>query len=352
MKKTIIYIIHGIVYLYSLILLNGCMFIDNEYGKKPLVLVKKIDIPKRILNVNDFYMQLNKIKKYAPVLYEQNFVIYNKVKRWLKDIKNTNKLNELHLDTYRMPGIDRYYNVHLTAYHTPIIYVSHIKTDEFQYPIYSYPIGLYFPFELPSRRDIYNGHINQKYVIAYSNSLIDNYLMQLQGNGYIYFVKEQKTYFLRYNGTNGYIANDVREKLIDRGEMSFTDFSMNTVINWAKNHTDSQIEDLLSYDPSYVFFTKERYRPIVGESNVPLISNASVAVDTNVIPLGTVLLVKMPIFNEYDTFNETYEFKLMIALDTNDTVKGQQLDLYEGYGDNAKHISKLYNRYGRVWVLK
>ncbi|SUH35191.1 membrane-bound lytic murein transglycosylase A [Salmonella enterica subsp. enterica] len=40
---------------------------------------------------------------------------------------------------------------------------------------------------LPSRAQIYAGALSDKYILAWSNSLMDNFIMDVQGSGYIDF---------------------------------------------------------------------------------------------------------------------------------------------------------------------
>ena len=56
---------------------------------------------------------------------------------------------------------------------------------------------------LPSRAQIYNGALSDNYVLAYSNSLMDNFLMDVQGSAYIDFGDGSELNFSRMPGRTG-----------------------------------------------------------------------------------------------------------------------------------------------------
>ena len=53
---------------------------------------------------------------------------------------------------------------------------------------------------LPSRAEIYAGALSDKYILAYSNSLMDNFIMDVQGSGYIDLVMAVRLTFSAMQG--------------------------------------------------------------------------------------------------------------------------------------------------------
>ncbi len=49
-------------------------------------------------------------------------------------------------------------------------------------------------------REIYAGALSDKYILAYSNSLMDNFIMDVQGSGYIDFGDGSPLNFFSYAG--------------------------------------------------------------------------------------------------------------------------------------------------------
>lgn len=66
--------------------------------------------------------------------------------------------------------------------------------------------------------------------------------------------------------------------------------SMQAIRQWAENHSEAEVRELLEQNPSFVFFKPVMYAPVKGASAVPLIAKASVASDKSLIPPGTTLL--------------------------------------------------------------
>jgi membrane-bound lytic murein transglycosylase A len=88
---------------------------------------------------------------------------------------------------------------------------------------------------LPSRAEIYAGALSENYVLAYSNSLMDNFIMDVQGSGYIDFGDGSPLNFFSYSGKNGHAYRSIGKVLIDRGEVKKEDMSMQAIREWGEN---------------------------------------------------------------------------------------------------------------------
>jgi len=205
---------------------------------------------------------------------------------------------------------------------------------------------------LPDRAGIYSGALDDRYIIAYTNSLMDNFMMEVQGSGYVDYGNGQPLVFFGYGGKNGHAYRSIGKVLIDRGEVAKADMSMQAIRQWADTHSAAEVRELLEQNPSFVFFRPEAFAPVKGASAVPLIAKASVASDRSLIPAGTTLLAEVPLLDNKGKFTGKYEMRLMVALDVGGAIKGQHFDMYQGIGPDAGHSAGYYNHYGRVWVLK
>ncbi|WP_279961563.1 murein transglycosylase A [Escherichia coli] len=200
--------------------------------------------------------------------------------------------------------------------------------------------------------EIYAGALSDKYILAYSNSLMDNFIMDVQGSGYIDFGDGSPLNFFSYAGKNGHAYRSIGKVLIDRGEVKKEDMSMQAIRHWGETHSEAEVRELLEQNPSFVFFKPQSFAPVKGASAVPLVGRASVASDRSIIPPGTTLLAEVPLLDNNGKFNGQYELRLMVALDVGGAIKGQHFDIYQGIGPEAGHRAGWYNHYGRVWVLK
>lgn len=302
------------------------------------------------INGNDYSEQLTKIQSSAPSLFTRNNATYQAVQNWMAAGADPKKLNQFGLNAYQMGGVDNYGNVQFTGYYTPVVQARRTQQGEFRYPLYRMPSN--GKRRLPDRAAIYSGALDPRYIIAYSNSLMDNFMMEVQGSGYVDFGDGQPLVFFGYSGKNGHAYRSIGKVLIDRGEVAKADMSMQAIRQWADTHSEAEVRQLLEQNPSFVFFHPEVFAPVRGASAVPLVAKASVASDRSLIPAGTTLLAEVPLLDNKGKFTGKYEMRLMVALDVGGAIKGQHFDMYQGIGPEAGHSAGYYNHYGRVWVLK
>ncbi|MDE1190449.1 MAG: murein transglycosylase A [Pantoea sp.] len=329
---------------------RGQQYIDGKLDE-PLALVNQPNAKGRPVNGRDFGDQVRQIQSASSGLYGRNTGTYSAIENWLMSGGDTRQLRQFGLNAYQMEGTDNYGNVQFTGYYTPVVEARYTRQGEFQYPIYRMPPRRSGQ-KLPSRASIYSGGLDDRYVIAWSNSLIDNFMMDVQGSGYVDFGDGRPLRFFGYGGKNGWAYHSIGKELIDRGEVKREDMSMQAIRQWAQDHSPEEVRALLETNQSFVFFKPEEYVPVRGASAVPLIAKASVASDRSLIPAGTALLAEVPQLNEKGKFNGKYEMRLMVALDVGGAIKGQHFDIYQGVGPDAAHLAGFYNHYGRVWVLK
>ncbi len=86
---------------------------------------------------------------------------------------------------WQMEGADNYGNVQFTGYYTPVIQARH--TRQGRVPVSYLPYAAKNVVVCRLVRRFYAGALSDKYILAYSNSLMDNFIMDVQGSGYIDF---------------------------------------------------------------------------------------------------------------------------------------------------------------------
>ncbi|XBC38070.1 MAG: murein transglycosylase A [Buchnera aphidicola (Floraphis choui)] len=321
---------------------------DKSMWKKDL----NVSINNKIINKRDILVQIQKIKLFSPKLYKKNKLLYQSISNWLKLSGNIRQLKSYKIYLYKLKDLNKHGNIKITSYYTPIINARKVPEKEFKYPIYTLPNSTEKHKLLPSRRNIYNGVLKKKYIIAYSNSLIDNFIMDIQGSGIINYGSHKPLVLLKYLGENGWPYKSIGKILIKKGDIRKENMSIKAIKNWGKQHTLSEVKNLLEKNTSFVFFKSTKYKPVCGASSIPLIAKTSIATDTRIIKPGNILLAKIPILNKTGQFTNTYETRLLIALDVGGAIKGQKLDLYQGIGEQAGITAGFYNHYGYIWVLK
>ncbi|OCG19975.1 MULTISPECIES: murein transglycosylase A [unclassified Gilliamella] len=325
----------------------------QQYKDGNLFLPLNVSYPQLTIpvNISNYITQIAKIKSSSPSLYRKNEHIYKAIDDWINRSLRTDEFNKVGLNSYEMSGQDGYGNVHLTGYYTPIIKARHQATAEFKYPIYKMPNNIEEP--LPNREQIYNGTLEDKGLeIAYSNSLMDNFIMEVQGSAYIDFEDDSPLVFFCYGGKNGHSYSSIGRLLVEQGEIEKEKISIQAIKDWAKNKSEKELKELLIQNPSFVFFKPQYNAEVRGAAEVPLVANASIASDKSIVPIGSVVLVDVPLLDNDGQYRGRRENRLMVALDVGGAIKGQHFDLYLGVGDEPGKLAGYYNHYGRAWVIK
>ncbi len=328
---------------------RGQQYIDGKLNQ-PLALVNQPAASGQPVNAGDFSRQLTQIKLAAPRMYERQQTTYGAITSWLTAGGDTRELSHFGLNAYQMRGVDNYGNVQFTGYYTPNLQARYTRQGEFMYPLYRMPAGK--KKRLPTRAEIYRGALKKGDIIGYSNSMMDNFIMSVQGSGYVDFGDGRPPRFFAYGGKNGHPYRSIGKVLIDQGVYRPEEMSMQAIRQWGERHNLMQVRKLLEKNPSFVFFKPQPFTPVCGASAVPLIAKASVAADSTLIPPGTALLAEIPLLDNTGKFNGKYEMRVMVSLDVGGAIKDQHLDIYQGTGPDAAHLAGWYNHYGRVWVLR
>ncbi|BCQ36302.1 MULTISPECIES: murein transglycosylase A [Erwinia] len=342
-----------------LALLAGCSSKPTDRGQQykdgtlnqPLALVNQPNAKGRPVNGKDFADQVSQIRFSSAGMYSRQSGTYSAIESWLMAGGDTRQLRQFGLDAYQMEGTDNYGNVQFTGYYTPVIQARYTRQGEFQYPLYRMPPRSKGR-KLPSRAEIYSGALDERFIAGYSNSLMDNFIMDVQGSGYVDYGDGRPLTFFGYGGKNGHPYRSIGKVLIDRGEVKREDMSMQAIRHWGETHSPAEVRELLEQNPSFVFFKPENFAPVRGASAVPLVAKASVAADRALIPPGTALLAEIPLLDNNGKFTGKYEMRIMVSLDVGGAIKGQHFDIYQGIGPDAGHMAGWFNHYGRVWVLK
>ncbi len=262
----------------------------------------------------------------------------------------------------------------VTAYYLPEVQVSHTRHGSFTVPIYSRPkdlitvkMGLFssvykgrklsgkvvgtelYPYD--SREEINKGSLKGRVsIIAWGNSYVDRFFLQIQGSGEAVFPDGKKE-LLGYDGENGRSYISIGKLLVDSNTIAMKDMSAQTLKKWLNSHPKKGAA-VMEANPSFIFFRVLKQKNPNGTARVPLTPWRSVAVDQHYIPLGSPMwfatdipLAKFPLLKQ--------PFKhLMVAQDTGGAIRGPiRADLYLGAGSKAEIISGHMVNKGRYWLM-
>ncbi|MGQ0285605.1 murein transglycosylase A [Pasteurellaceae bacterium 22721_9_1] len=324
----------------------GAKYQGRTYSSAPFTSVARVENNSAVINQGDFLTQLSNVRNYSSRITANFAQNYSKIQQWVISGANVNELAQFGIRPQIMSGEDGYQNVLMTGYYSPVIHARRSPQGQYVNPIYAMPKHKRF-----TRSQIYAGALEGKGLeLAYTDSMLENFLLGVQGSGYVDFGDGNLNYFA-YAGQNGFPYTAVGRLLVEDGEIPKEKMSIQAIRDWGERNP-SRLQSLLERNQSYVFFKNDPTGKVKGAAGVPLVTMASVASDRNLVPMGSVLLVEVPQMDNAGNWTGEHKLHLMVALDVGGAVKGHHFDLYRGIGDQAGHISGLSKHYGRVWILR
>lgn len=276
-----------------------------------------------------------------------------------------------YFSVYKTTNVDGSDTGMITGYYEPLLKGSRSKSAQYPNPLYAAPndmitveLDSLFP-ELKFKR-VRGRLVGNKLVPYYSRAEIETDASPLKGREFIYIDDIIDVFFLQIQGSglvqldngeqvhvgyadqNGHQYNSIGRLLVERGELTLAQASMQGIKNWARNNL-AKLRELLNSNPSYVFF---RELPAglpgpLGALGVPILAERTVAVDPKFIPLGA------PVFLSTTEPNSSKPLKrMMMAQDTGGAIKGGvRADFFWGAGPDAGAKAGAMKQAGKIWVF-
>ena len=259
----------------------------------------------------------------------------------------------------------------MTGYYVPDLKGSRVASADYPYPLYHRPDDLLVIDLSDVYPDLSNyrlrGRVDGHRVVPYWGrddidgraqplvgqelfwvaDPVELFFLHIQGSGRILLDNGERV-MVNYADQNGHPYRSIGKYLLDRGAMTRDQMSMQNIRAWARNNP-SEVDNLLSQNPSYVFFREldGDVQSPPGALGVPLTPGRSLAVDRRYIPLGA------PVFVETTWPNSDQPLqRLMMAQDTGGAIKGRvRGDFFWGMGDQAGSQAGRMKQPVRFWVL-
>lgn len=249
-----------------------------------------------------------------------------------------------------------------TGYYAPLYKGSREKNDTYGAPLYMVPNDLqainlgdfdqrlkgrsivgevrgnkFVPYK--ERKDIDQGALeNQNLELVWLEKTEETFFLQIQGSGFIE-LEDGEIMHLGYAQRNGRPYRAIGQYLIESGDVSREDMSLQAILNWITENPD-KADDLMWKNPSYVFFQERDTDKPVGSLGVGLTPGRSLAVDREFIPLGVPLWLETYQEIQADDGNiiqNPHLNRLVVAQDTGGAIKGKvRGDVYWGIGLEAE----------------
>ncbi|PSW01667.1 murein transglycosylase A [Photobacterium lipolyticum] len=275
--------------------------------------------------------------------------LYRQIDNWAEQSGDPSQLANYGIQVAQMGGGDENGNVLFTGYFSPVIELRHQQDEVFRYPVYGMPKC---EQSCPTRAEIYQGALEgQGLELGYSASMLDVFMMEVQGSGFVHFDDNNELQYFAYKGKNGHPYVSIGRILIERDAVPREKMSLKAIEEWVSLQDEATVRELLEQNPSYVFFQPQESLDVMGTAGIPLLAHASVAADREYLPMGSVLLAEVPQLDSEGNWNGQHVLKLLMALDTGGAVKKNHLDLYHGMGTQAGTDAGHYKHFGRVWKL-
>lgn len=247
----------------------------------------------------------------------------------------------------------------VTGYYEPVLSGSRTPDARFRYPVLSRPSDLIVGdggerlrrkngHTLPyfNRGEIEAGAIATTPAIVWVDDPVALFFLQVQGSGKIR-LPNGNTIRVGFADHNGQPYRSIGRYLIDHGELTLDQASMDGIKAWVAAHPD-RAANLFAQNPRYIFF---RELPTadgpIGSQGVPLVAERSVAVDPSFLPLGA------PIFLATTRPNSGEPLcRLVLAQDTGSAIHGPlRIDFFWGEGDDAGRNAGAMKQRGKLWLV-
>jgi membrane-bound lytic murein transglycosylase A len=186
-------------------------------------------------------------------------------------------------------------------------------------------------------------------VLAWVEDPVEAFFLQIQGSGQIALAAGGRMR-LAYADQNGHPYRSLGRYLVDRGELTLEQASMQGIKAWAAANP-AKLQDALNANASFVFFRELEGAAAdsgpVGALGVPLSAQHSIAVDPRYVPLGA------PVFlaTTYPLSSRPLE-RLVAAQDTGGAIRGAvRADFFWGTGPEAGLQAGRMRQQGSMWIL-
>lgn len=234
---------------------------------------------------------------------------------------------------------------HFTAYYEPELPAALQPDARFSHPLYHPPPGWTAEEIWHSRAEINAQNLLAGCEIAYVESAIEAFLAQVQGSVRLR-LSGGGLLRLGFAGRNGQPYRSIGAELLRRKIVSDpAQMTPERIRLWCAENP-GEVAGLLDHNPSFVFF-----RPLdlpdasgpLGATGRPVTPGRSLAVDPEVVPLGTPVWIDCPGFGA----------RLMVAQDIGTAIKGRgRGDIFIGSGPQAGQIAGAVNTRGRMVMLR
>ena len=233
-----------------------------------------------------------------------------------------------------------------TGYDEPKLRGSRRRHGRYQTPLYRLPGSKIRYKGMPRSRIVRGGLKGRGLELVWVDDPIAAFFLQIQGSGRVHLENGQ-IMRLGYAGTNGCGYHAIGKTLVERGALSSSNISRQSIVAWLKAHP-REAESVMSLNKSYVFFRVRHGEGPIGSQGVALTPQRSLAVDPGYVSLGTPLWIDL----DHPDVGAPRIQSLVVAQDTGGAIKGGvRGDLFWGCGIEAAELAGRMKSQGKYYLL-
>ena len=261
----------------------------------------------------------------------------------------------------------------VTGYYEPLLKGSRTRSGPFQTALYRVPedlltvdLGALYPelknmrlrgrlvgnkiLPYHSRAELMQQNLLIGKELLWVDDSVEAFFLQVQGSGRVLIENTRETVRVAYADQNGHPYRSIGRYLVDKGELTLDQASMQGIKAWVAANP-ARRQELLNVNPSFVFFREEKITDSTkgpkGALGVPLTAQRSIAVDPQFVSLGA------PVFLSTTQPNAAQPLRrLMLAQDTGGAIRNPvRADLFWGFGAEAGELAGRMKQSGQMWVL-
>jgi membrane-bound lytic murein transglycosylase A len=282
-----------------------------------------------------------------------------------------------HFEVYRAAGSAEDGQVLFTGYYEPLLEGHTVQDGVYKFPIYGRPTDLaildlspfgekykgvrltgrytspdFVPYHDRRAIDLSGVLADKAQVLAWVKDPVDLFFLHIQGSGKV-TIPNQSPLRVHYAAANGRPYRSIGRLLIDTGKIPREEMSMQSIRAYLKAHPE-EMDDILHYNPSYVFFQLETEGPL-GAINVVLTPGRSLALDRKLFPLAGLAFARIPIplvSGDGTIAQWMPASRFVLPQDTGGAIKGAgRADLFWGDGEYAALAAGHMQHKGELFLL-
>jgi membrane-bound lytic murein transglycosylase A len=307
---------------------------------------------------------------YSPEEMEASMALFIEV---IKNPKDGERMKQIKEKFHFFESKNSEGRAFFTGYYEPVLEGSLMPAGKLYEPLYDTPEDLIkvdlgqFSGELKNEmivgrlkgnqlipydsRDeiVYEGSLQSRArPIAYVDE-IELFFLQIQGSGLIRF-PDGSLKRVNYAQKNGHPYRSIGQVL--KEEIPQEEMSLQSIKAYLYANPD-RVREIFSYNQSYTFFREVEEGPL-GNIEVPLTPDRSIAMDSRVIPKGGLAFIEteLPVIKDGKVIDWEPVTRFVLVQDTGGAIRDHgRVDLFLGHGENAGLAAGHLKHAGRSFLV-